>query len=85
MQVLIDFKLFACLNVSMANTSRKNSFDQNINPYLNIQANWRSNRGDVHSLMKKLKKKEQKKNKEKLFFVTTTICVLVISGIIISF
>ena len=82
---MIDFKLSACLNINMPNTRRKNNLDQNINPYLNIQANWRSNRGDVHSLMKRLKKKEQKKNKEKLFFVTTTICVLVISGIIISF
>ena len=69
----------------MPNTSRKNNLNQNINPYINIQANWRSKRGDVHSLMKRLKEKEQKKNKEKLFFVTTSICVLVISGIIISF
>ena len=69
----------------MPNTSRKNNLNQNIDPYLNIQANWRSNRGDVHSLMKRLKEKEQKKSKEKLFFVTTAICVLVISGIIISF
>ena len=69
----------------MPNTSRKNNLDQDINPYLNVQANWRSNRGDVHFLMKRLKDNEQKKNKEKLIFMVTTISVLVISGIIISF
>ena len=82
---MIDFKLSACLNINMPNTRRKNNLDQNINPYLNVQANWRSNRGDVHFLMKRLKKNEQKENKEKLFFVVTAISVLVISGIIISF
>ena len=69
----------------MPNTSRKNNLDQNINPYLNVQANWRSNRGDVHLLMKRLKKDEQKKNKEKFIFMATAISVLVISGIIFSF
>ena len=69
----------------MPNTSRKNNLGQNINPYLSIQANWRSNRGDVHFLMKRLKKNKQKKNKEKLIFLVTAISVLVISGIIISF
>ena len=69
----------------MPNTSRKNNLDQNINPYLNTQANWRSNRGDVHFLMKRLKKNERKKNKETLIFLMTVISVLVISGIIISF
>ena len=82
---MIDLKLSACLNTNMPNASKKINLDQNIDPHLYAQVNWRSNRGDVHSLMKRLKKKEQKKNKEKLFFVTTTICVLVISGIIISF
>ena len=82
---MIDFKLSACLNINMPNTSKKNNFDQNINPYLNTQMNWRSNRGDVHFLMKKLKDNEQKKNKEKIMFVVTAISVLVISGIIISF
>ena len=85
LQVLIDFKLSACLNISMPNTSRKSNLNQNINPYLNTQANWRSNRGDVHFLMKRLKDNEQKKNKEKIMFVVTAISVLVISGIIISF
>ena len=69
----------------MPNTRRKNNLDQNINPYLNVQSNWRSNRGDVHFLMKRLKKNEQKKNKEKLIFMVTAISVLVISGIIFSF
>ena len=82
---MIDFKLSACLNINMPNTSKKNNFDQNINPYLNTQMNWRSNRGNVHLLMKRLKKNEKKENKEKLIFVVTAISVLVISGIIISF
>ena len=69
----------------MPNTSRKNNLDQNINTYLNTQANWRSNRGDVHSLMKRLKKNKQKENKEKHIFVMAVVCVFVISGIIISF
>ena len=69
----------------MPNTSRKNNLNQNINPYLNTQVNWRSNRGDVQFLMKRLKENEQKENKKKLIFVVTTISVLVISGIIISF
>ena len=85
LQVLIDFELSACLNIIMPNTSRKKNLDQNIYPYLNAQANWRSNRGDVHFLMKRLKQNERKENKEKLIFVVTVISVLVISGIIISF
>ena len=82
---MVDFKLSACLNVSMPNTHRKNNLKQNISSYLNAQANWRANRGDVHFLMKRLKDNEQKKNKEKIMFVTTAISVLVIFGIIISF
>ena len=85
MQVLIDFKFSACLNINMPNTRRRSNLNQNINPYLNKLANWRSNRGNVHLLMKKLKKSEKKENKEKLIFVVTAISVLVISGIIISF
>ena len=69
----------------MSNASEKSKLDQNIGPYLNAQANWRSNRGDVNFLMKRLKKNEKKKNKEKLIFMVTAISVLVISGIIISF
>ena len=69
----------------MPSTSRKNNLDQNINPYLNEQANWKSNRGDVLFLMKRLKKSERKKNNKKFIFVMTAISVLVISGIIISF
>ena len=69
----------------MLNRDRKNNLKQNITSYLKTQANWRSNRGDVHFLMKRLKDNEQKKNKEKIMFVVTAISVLVISGIIISF
>ena len=69
----------------MPNTSRKNNHDQDINPYLNAQANWRSNRGDVHFLLKRLKENQQKEDKEKLILVVTVISVFVISGIIISF
>ena len=69
----------------MPNTSEKGNLNRNISPYLNTQTNWRSNRGDVNFLMKRLKKNEQKKNKEKLIFMVTAISVLVISGIIFSF
>ena len=69
----------------MPNTSRKNNLNQNINTYLSTLPNWKSNRGDVHILMKRLKKNEQKKNKENLIFMVTAISVLVISGIIFSF
>ena len=69
----------------MSNASKKINFDQNIGLHLNAQANWRSNRGDVHFLMKRLKKNKQRKDKEKLIFMGTLISVLVISGIIISF
>ena len=85
LQVLVDLKLFACLNTNMPNSSEKSNLDQNIDPYLNAQANWRSNRGDVKFLMKRLKKNKQKKDKEKFIFMVTAISVLVISGIIISF
>ena len=85
LQVLVDFKLFACLNIDMPNPSRSNNLAQNINSYVNTQANWRSNRGDVQFLMKRLKENEQKENKKKLIFVVTAISVLVISGIIFSF
>ena len=69
----------------MPNAERKNNIEQHINSYLKAQSNWRSNRGDVHFLMKRLKKNERKKNKETLIFLMTVISVLVISGIIISF
>ena len=85
MQVLIDFKFSACLNINMPNTSRRNNLNQNINPYLNTLSNWRSNRGDIHLLIKRLKKNEKKKNKEKFLFLVSAISVLVISGIIVSF
>ena len=85
LQVLIDLKLSACINTNMSNTSEKSNLDKNIDPYLNAQKNWRSNRGDVNFLMKRLKKNKQRKNKEKLIFMATVIGVFVISGIIISF
>ena len=69
----------------MPNTSGKGNLNRNISPYLNTQTNWRSNRGDVNFLVKRLKKNEKKKDKEKLIFMTTVISILVISGIIISF
>ena len=69
----------------MSNASEKSNLDQNIDPYLNAQKNWRSNRGDVNFLMKRLKKNKQRKDKKKLIFMATVIGVLVISGIIISF
>ena len=69
----------------MPNTSRRSNLNQKINLYLNSKVNWRSNRGDVSFLMKRLKNNEQKKNKEKLIFMVTAISVLVISGIIFSF
>ena len=69
----------------MPNTSGKGNLNRNFSPYLNTQTNWRSNRGDLNFLVKRLKKNEQKKNKEKLIFMATAISVLVISGIIFSF
>ena len=59
--------------------------DQNTVPYLSAQANWRSNRGDVQSLMRRLKENKRKENNGKFIFVTTAISILIISGIIISF
>ena len=46
----------------MPNTSRKSKLNQNINPYLNAQANWRANRGNVHSIMKRKKVRDEKLN-----------------------
>ena len=69
----------------MPNTSRGSNLNRNSNLYLNSQVNWRSNRGDVSFLMKRLKKNEKKKNNEKLIFMVTAISILVISGIIFSF
>ena len=65
--------------------SEKKNLDQNILPYLNVQANWRSNRGDVQSLMRRLKENKRKENNGKFIFVATAVSILVISGIIISF
>jgi hypothetical protein len=65
--------------------SDKKNIYQNIFPYLGVQANWRSNRGNVQPLMRRLRENNRKENNGKFIFVTTTISVLVISGIIISF
>ena len=69
----------------MSNMSEKKNPDQNTLPYLSAQANWRSNRGDVQSLMRRLKENKRKENNGKFIFAATTISILVISGIIISF
>ena len=59
--------------------------DQNTVPYLSAQANWRSNRGDVQSLMRRLKENKRKENNGKFIFAATAISIIVIFGIIISF
>ena len=64
---------------------RKRNIDQNIPPYLNIQANWRSDRGNIQLLMRRLRESNRKENNGKFIFVATAISILVISGIIISF
>jgi len=69
----------------MQNISKKKNPDQSILRYLSEQANWRSNRGDVQSLMRRLKENKRKENNGKFIFVATAISILVISGIIISF
>ena len=69
----------------MPNMSEKKNQDQNILPFLSVQANWRSNRGDVQSLMRRLKENKRKENNGKFIFVATVISIFVISGIIISF
>ena len=69
----------------MSNTSEKKNQGQSIFPHFSVQANWRSNRGDVQSLMSRLKENKRKENNGKFIFVTTAISILVISGIIISF
>ena len=65
--------------------SEKENIDQNIHPYLGVQANWRSNRGNVQPLMRRLRENNRKENNGKFIFVTTAITALIISGIIISF
>ena len=65
--------------------SEKKNIEQNIYPYLSAQTNWRSGRGDVQSLMRRLKENKRKENNGKFIFVTTAISIFVISGIIISF
>ena len=69
----------------MSNMSEKKNQDQNILPYLSVQANWRSNRGDVQSLLRRLKENKRKENNGKFIFAATAISIIVIFGIIISF
>ncbi len=65
--------------------SKKENIDQNIRPYLNMQANLKSGRGNIQLLMRRLRENNRKANNEKFIFVTTAITALIISGIIISF
>lgn len=65
--------------------SKKENIDQNIPPYLNMQANWKSGRGNIQLLMRRLRENNRKENNGKFIFMTIAISVLVISGIIISF
>jgi len=85
LQFLIDLIFFTCLNIEISNMSDKKNIDQNISPYLSVQTNWRSSRGNIYLLMRRLKEKNRKENNGKFIFVTTAISILVISGIIISF
>ncbi len=65
--------------------SENKNIDQNIFPYSSVQANWRSNKGNVQWLMKRLRENKRKKNNGEFIFVTTAISIFVIFGIIISF
>jgi|MGYP000047070859 hypothetical protein len=65
--------------------SEKKNLDQNILPLLSVQTNWRSDRGNVQSLMRRLKENKRKENNGKFIFATAAISIFVISGIIISF
>jgi len=65
--------------------TKKRNIDQNILPHLNLQANWRSGKGNIQLLMRRLRENNRKENNGKFIFVTTAISVFVISGIIISF
>ena len=65
--------------------SKKKNIDQNIRPYLNMQANLKSGRGNIQLLMRRLRENNRKENNGKFILVATAISVFVISGIIISF
>jgi hypothetical protein len=65
--------------------SEKENIDQNIRPYLNMQTNWKSGKGNIQLLMRRLRENNRKENNGKFIFMTTAISVLVITGIIISF
>ncbi len=84
LQFLIDLIFFTCLNIEISKMSEKRNINQNIHPHLNLQANWRSNRGNVQLLMRRLKENNRKENNGKFILKTTAISVLVINNIIIS-
>jgi len=65
--------------------SEKKNLDQNILPLFSVQTNWGSDRGNVQSLMRRLKENKRKENNGKFIFATAAISIFVISGIIISF
>ncbi len=65
--------------------SKKKNIDQNIRPYLNMQTNWKSGKGNIQLLMRRLRENNRKENNGKFILVATAISVFVISGIIISF
>ena len=69
----------------MSNMGEKNNLDQNIRPYLNMQANLKSGRGNIQLLMRRLRENNRKENNGKFILATTAISILVIYGIIISF
>ena len=69
----------------MPNMSRANNLARSTNAYLNSEEKWRHNRGDVHSLMKRLKRSKREESKKKFIVTASVFSVLIISGIIISF
>jgi N-acetylglutamate synthase-like GNAT family acetyltransferase len=85
LQFLIDLIFFTCLNIKVLNMSEKKNTEQSILPCLAVQPNWRSDRENVQSLMRRLKENKRKENIGRFIFMTTAISIFVISGIIISF
>jgi hypothetical protein len=69
----------------MPSTNRRNDLEQNALPYLNVKTNWKSKKGDVRFLIRRLKENQQKQNKEKIILFLSVISIVLISGIIISF
>lgn len=69
----------------MPNMNRGSNIGQNAHFGTRLDNKWRSLRGDINILKRRLKENQKKKNKGKFILVTTLISVLFISGIIISF